>query len=108
MAKGTDLLKVVGLVGIGLVAVMAGPKVIRKVKGGKRKLSRVFDDGAQLVDHKIGWDKLPPPLGLAPLAGIRNTLRRENLYDTSAAPTLPAPELPMPDQRYVTARTPDG
>src|SRR5688572_32306320 len=108
MAKGIDLLKVVGLVGIGLVAVMAGPKVIKRVKASKGKLSGVFDSGAQFVDHRIGWDKLPPPMGLATLAGIRNTLRRENLYDTSYAPSLPAPEPPITGDRYLTARTPDG
>src|SRR5215470_9459496 len=107
MAKGTDLLKVLGLVGIGLVAVKAAPTVIKRVKGNKRKLSRIFDDGAQLVDHRIGWDKLPPPVGLATLAGIRNTLRRENLYDTSAAPSLPA-ESPVANERHLTARSLDG
>jgi hypothetical protein len=108
MAKGTDLLKILGLVGIGLVAVMAGPKVIKRVNQSKGKLSKVFEDGAEFVDHRIGWDKLPPPLGLATLAGIRNTLRRENLHDTAGAPSLPAAELPPMDPLYLTARTPDG
>ena len=109
MVKGTDLLKILGLVGIGVVAVMAAPKVLKKVKASKGKLSDAFDNGAQLVDHKIGWDKLPSALGLATLAGIRNTLRKENLYDTAAAPSLPAADLPTDDgRRYLTARTPDG
>ena len=107
MVKGTNLLKILGLVGIGVVAVMAAPKVVKKVKSSKGKLSGMFDSGAELVDHRIGWDKLPPPLGLATLAGIRNKLRKENLYDTAAAPSLPVSDLPM-DQRYLTARTPDG
>ena len=55
MAKGIDLLKVVGLVGIGLVAVMAGPKVIRRVKASKGKLSGIFDSGAQFVDHVVAY-----------------------------------------------------
>jgi hypothetical protein len=45
---------------------MAGPKVIKRVKASKGKLSGVFDSGAQFVDHRIGWDKLPrhyPELG---------------------------------------------
>ena len=108
MARGTDLLKLLGLVGIGLVAAVAAPKVIKKVKGSKGKFSQVFDDGAKFVDHRIGWDKLPPAMGLATLAGIRNTLRRDNLHDTSSAPSLPLDELPPVDQRYLTARTPDG
>src|SRR5688572_13541759 len=106
MAKGTDLLKVLGLVGIGLVAVVAAPKLVKKIKGGR--LAEIFDSGAQLVDHRVGWDKLPPALGLAALAGIRNTLRKKNLYDTAAAPSLPVAELPNGGERYLTARTPDG
>lgn len=106
--RGTDLLKILGLVGIGLVAVTQGPKVIKRVQASKGKFSGLLDKGAELVDHSVGWDKLPPPLGLAALAGIRNTLRKENLYDTANAPSLPVEELPNDGDRYLTARTPDG
>src|SRR5678816_4126465 len=100
MARGTDVLKVLGLVGIGLVAVKAAPKVMRKIKERKGgRLSELFDNGATFVDHSVGWDKLPPAVGLAALSGIRNTLRRKNLYDTAAAPSVPVEELPN-NERY--------
>ena len=34
------------------------------------------------LDRRIGWDKLPQPLGLLTLVGLRHRLRDENLYDT--------------------------
>jgi hypothetical protein len=42
------------------------------------------------------------------LAGIRNTLRRDNLHDTATAPSIPVPDLVPEGDRYLTARTPDG
>lgn len=69
---------------------------------------RVYDRLAQLVDHRVGWDKLPAPLGLAVLVGVRNVLRRSNLYDTSREPAVETPPVAAPDPRHRTARTPDG
>jgi Animal haem peroxidase len=63
---------------------------------------------ALLVDRKVGWDKLPVPLGLAVLAGVRDTLRRANLYDTRVAPTVGAPPVGPPSPRHATERTADG
>jgi hypothetical protein len=58
----------------------------------------------------VGWTKLPSPLGAATLLGMRSTLRRRNLYDTSALPATPpsAPTGGEPPPRYLTARTADG
>jgi hypothetical protein len=71
-------------------------------------LWRVYDGAAQWVDHKVGWDKLPTPLGLAVLVGVRNILRQHNLYDTNLASSNPPPQ-PLPyDPAFLTARTPDG
>ena len=39
------------------------------------------------LDRRFGWDRLPRPLGVLTLIGIRNRLRQRNLYDT----WLPAP-----------------
>ena len=44
---------------------------------------RLYDGAAAAADRCVGWDKLPTPLGLAVLIGLRNVLRQENLYDTS-------------------------
>lgn len=103
-----NLLKIAGLVGLGVLAVAKGPQLIGAVSKRKKGLSDALDKGATSIDHSIGWDKLPPVIGLGVLAGIRNTLRKQNLYDTTAAPSIPAPDPIAPDQRYLTARTPDG
>nr|WP_294692502.1 peroxidase family protein [uncultured Friedmanniella sp.] len=58
---------------------------------------------AHLLDRRFGWDKLPVPLGLLTLVGLRQRLRERNLYDTGVRDV----EEP-PDPRWLTARTPDG
>jgi hypothetical protein len=73
------------------------------------RLSNLFNNLAETIDHKIGWDKLPSLLGLAVLAGIRNRLRQKNLYDMStAAPTIPTPDPVADNENYLTSRSPDG
>jgi hypothetical protein len=69
---------------------------------------RVYENVSLFVDASIGWDRLPPPLGLAVLAGLRRVLRRRNLYDTN--PGLPVtPPFPPPyDPKNLTIRTVDG
>ena len=69
---------------------------------------RIWDGASHYLDRKFGWDKLPRPVGLAILVGVRNVLRRENLYDTSLEPAVDMPPVPAPDARHRTARTPDG
>jgi hypothetical protein len=81
----------------------------RNVTGDRRSLfSRVYDRIAEAVDRRIGWDHLPLPLGLLTLVGVRNVLRRRNLYDTRAEPTTDPPRARPWDHRYATWRTPDG
>ena len=53
-------------------------------------------------DRRYGWDKLPWPLGLATLFGLRNRLREKNLYDTGRRP-LDRPDV-SDRPRYLTAR----
>lgn len=62
---------------------------------------RRYDRAAEALDRRYGWDRLPRPVGLAVLVGLRNQLRRHNLYDTGG---LPRPE-PRPP---VDHRSPDG
>lgn len=50
-------------------------------------LWRGYDGLAQMIDHAVGWDRLPTPLGLLVLIGVRNILRQKNLYDTEQLPT---------------------
>jgi len=63
---------------------------------------------AELADHKIGWHRLPVPLGLAVLAGLRDGLRKDNLYDTSALPAVNLPPVPPATPADRTSRTLDG
>jgi hypothetical protein len=69
---------------------------------------RVFDVIAQWIDHRMGWDRLPKPLGLLVLLGLRDILRRHNLYDTSHLPSINTPSIDPQSQRDLRARTPDG
>jgi heme peroxidase len=58
------------------------------------------------LDRRFGWDRLPLLLGAPVLIGLRQRLRRENLYDTgTGVPVAPAP---TGDDRHLTARTLDG
>ena len=101
------------ILAIFALVVAARTKRLPAPAGGYRTslFWRVFDKVAYLLDRWVGWDKLParwPPLGLAVLVGVRNVLRRENLYDTSKEPAVDPPPAPDPDARHVSARTPDG
>src|SRR3954453_22777280 len=61
---------------------------------------------AERLDRRYGWDKLPLPVAMLTLIGLRNRLRQKNLYDTGRGP------LDHPDgndhPRHLTARTLDG
>ncbi|MDQ6713009.1 MAG: heme peroxidase [Candidatus Dormibacteraeota bacterium] len=66
----------------------------------------------EAIDKAWGWHRLPLPLALAVLEGIRMRMRHQNLYDPASAAyasemTPPAPPAPQ-DDRYRTARTADG
>ena len=66
----------------------------------------LFTDAAERLDRRYGWDRLPWPLGLITLIGLRNRLRARNLYDTGRG-TLGRPDI-SDHPRYLTARTVDG
>jgi hypothetical protein len=44
---------------------------------------------ASLVDRRIGWDRLPRPIGLLMLVGLRDELRARNLTDTGLVKPAP-------------------
>lgn len=68
----------------------------------------VSDQLAQKVDHTIGWDRLPWPLGLPVIFGLRNILRQRNLYDTTNIPSVDLPAIDAFSERFATTRTSDG
>jgi hypothetical protein len=68
-------------------------------------LSRLFRSAVTRVDHRRGWHRLPTPLAVLSLVGIRGRLREQNLFDTG----LPSPTGPADaPTRYRAARSPDG
>ena len=69
---------------------------------------RTYSSLAALVDQRRGWDKLPLPLGLAVLLGLRTTLRRKNLHDLSGLPSVNTPPLEPPGPLHLVSRTADG
>ncbi len=71
-------------------------------------LSRIVSNTAERIDKSIGWSKLPTPLALPVLIGLRSRLRERNLYDTGRG-ALDKPPFTDPDQAdYRGARTLDG
>ena len=61
---------------------------------------------AGALDRRFGWDHLPKWIGILTLVGLRQRLRKENLYNTETAPPVAATE-PVPDD-LLHARTTDG
>ncbi|MGW5385343.1 peroxidase family protein [Nocardia sp. NPDC003963] len=72
----------------------------------KTLVERVLIAAAEALDRRVGWFRLPRPLGLAVLVGLRGRLRAENLFDTGAHPAGPLPPDVTGAHRY--ARTVDG
>jgi hypothetical protein len=69
---------------------------------------RVFDAVSGTVDRAIGWYRLPTPLALLTLIGVRTVLRKRNLYDTTGLPSVGEPHVPPFEPSFLTSRTPDG
>ena len=69
---------------------------------------RLYSSLTEAIDHRIGWDKLPWPLGMLVLVGVRFRLRARNLYDSGRGPL----DRPAADDdlhaNHLTARTLDG
>src|SRR5262249_48392739 len=56
------------------------------VRGGGGMLKQLCSSLTEGVDRRIGWDKLPWPLGLLVVLGLRFRLRAENLFDSGRGP----------------------
>ena len=66
-------------------------------------LSKLLTATAASLDRRIGWERLPRPLGVLTLVGLRARLRERNLYDTGAGHSLHASE-----GIATNVRSPDG
>jgi hypothetical protein len=78
---------------------------------GSRRLARslfssLIESAASAVDRRVGWDKLPRPLAILTLVGLRGRLRHENLYDTGRGQRGAAPL--AEHKNYLGERTRDG
>jgi hypothetical protein len=90
----------------GFAAAFLLIKVLRR-PDVKRKLGDLFDEACTHLDQRVGWSALPTVGGLVTLVGIRNTLRKNNLYDTGV-PQVTA-EHPLPPHTNMKRwRTGDG
>jgi hypothetical protein len=67
--------------------------------------SKLLTRTAATLDRRFGWDRLPRPLGVLTLVGLRTRLRQENLHDTGTIESVrPHPH----GDRHVRTRTLDG
>ncbi len=69
---------------------------------------RLYTAVAQAVDHKVGWDRLPLPAGLAVLIGVRTILRQHNLHDPSTVVPRNGPTAPPRTPDHLVNRSVDG
>jgi hypothetical protein len=67
--------------------------------------SKMLASVAARLDRRVGWDRLPKPIGVVALVGLRTRLRERNLYDTGRGSTL---EPEQNGDRHREARTVDG
>jgi hypothetical protein len=79
----------------------------KKGAGVTGMLSRLMTRSAEELDRAVGWPRLPRPLAILVLIGLRDRLRTRNLYDSGRVPGEPLFENP-PGSDPVGARTLNG
>ncbi|MGE5763517.1 MAG: peroxidase family protein [Mycobacterium leprae] len=82
------------------------PSQERGQRAGESALTSAVARLSTRVDRGIGWDKLPVPLGLLVLMGLRDALREYNLTDTYEGRPPPPPSAYQ--ARDLTTRRTDG
>jgi len=104
-------------IGAGVVAVVLRQRITaEQVATGKMSQPgyrqtpfwRIYDWVAETLDRTTGWDKVPTPLGLLILIGLRNILRQQNLHDTTKEAAINRPAIEPPQAYFLTSRTPGG
>jgi hypothetical protein len=82
------------------------------IPGGDDRRSafwRVYTAVSQLIDQKVGWDKLPRLPGLAVIVGLRTILRQRNLFDPSTrVPIVGGPTVEPRTAKHLVSRSVDG
>src|SRR6266568_5860160 len=98
-------------IGAGVVAVVLRQRITaEQVAAGKMSQPgyrqtpfwRIYDWAAETLDRTTGWDKVPTPLGLLILIGLRNILRQQNLHDTTKEAAINRPAIEPMQARYLT------
>ncbi len=107
------LLALLAILGVGIAVI-----VIRKQSQAPTRVTSDFRNpdrsvpswaaASTALDRSVGWYRLPLPLGVAVLYGVRRVLQAKNPYDTSVLPTIPKPQPQAQDLSYLSARTADG
>ena len=69
---------------------------------------RLFDRVSLAFDRRRGWHRLPTPLGLLVLIGVRDVYRKKNLHDTTAQPAVNLPPIEPFDEKVRKHRAADG
>src|SRR5436309_10729778 len=113
------LSRVPWLIAGAAVAVTAGSRARRKPASRGKEASgapgasareKLSGRVAEAIDNTMQWDKLPWPLATLLLRSLRGAMRRHNLFDTAALPTIP-PQAPQPvewNPALGVSRSPDG
>ncbi|MGI9112163.1 MAG: peroxidase family protein [Gaiellaceae bacterium] len=68
-------------------------------------LTKLLTATAAALDRRFGWDRLPRPLGVVTLVGLRTRLRQQNLHDTG---TVKSVRPHASGDRHLRTRTLDG
>jgi hypothetical protein len=71
-------------------------------------IGRLLGNAMMAIDRRLGWERLPPPLGLLVIFGVRTVLRERNLFDPETLPALDRPPVGPPDPANLDTRTVDG
>src|SRR5215210_8060511 len=71
-------------------------------------VSKLLTTSACALDARVGWDRVPKPLGVLALVGLRERLRERNLHDVGLL--VPSAEVTEKtrDARYTSGRQLDG
>ena len=70
--------------------------------------TQLVSRGAERVDRAVGWSKLPTPLAVPVLIGLRQRLRDSNLYDVGRGRLDRPPNGSNGHRNHLHARTLDG
>ncbi len=74
-------------------------RLVRLPRGPESRFSQLLIRMAASLDRRVGWDKLPLVLGLTTLSGLREQLRRDNLFDPGVAEVEGLPGLSQREYR---------